>query len=173
MDKNLVLQMVKTNGKKQNERKVWAIPLESVVVPFLTMTNAMGVTSIDRDALGCPLRLARNEDRTPKISKAGRLIVQVAKPIASQVRDMRDNYIATLKTAVSEFYAENKEQYESERKAAIAAGQHILASDNAQVRRYNEAVVKAIADAEVKAKAEADSAKAEAEAIINAQLVTA
>ncbi len=167
MEKNLVVEMVgKVGTKKQSERKLWSIGLESTLLPFFSMTNASGITKIDRDAIGAPLRLAYNQDGTAKVSKAGRLIIQVAKPIRDQVTAMRESYIATLNKAVRDYVAEspeNKAAFEAEVKANIEAGKPIVTRDNGNITRFNEAIVKAEADA---AKAEADAAKAEAEAIV-------
>ena len=66
MDNNYIANLLKPVTNKSSSRKVWAIDLETVWVPFFTATNAMGGTSIPHEALGCPLRLAYNKDNSVK-----------------------------------------------------------------------------------------------------------
>ena len=69
-NRDLVISALGTPAaKKQAQRKVLTLKLEDTIIPFFTMTNADSITAIDRDALGAPIRIARDEDGTPKINK--------------------------------------------------------------------------------------------------------
>lgn len=157
MNRDLIIEMVKQSEKKQSERKVWSIPLESVLIPFMVATNAHGITKIDREAIGSPVRLARNtDDGTPKISKGGKLITQVAKPIRDHVSAMRQNYIASIVSATNELANDKPTEYEAELKASIKAGATILKRDNSDIRKFNALI-----------KSQADKVLNEAENIVN------
>ena len=77
-----IKNLLRPNASKPAGRKVWSIDLESTWLPFFTATNAMRETAIPHEALGCPLRLAYNQDASVKFSKAnpGRRILDVAGP---------------------------------------------------------------------------------------------
>ncbi len=166
MENNILIGMIGGNtAKKETEKSVWSIPL-SKVVSYITMANARGVTQVSREALGCPVVLARDKDtKEVKINKSGRLITQVAKPIRDQVTAMRVAYIAIWDKGVSDYTAtpDGKEAYDNERKACLEAGKAIALADTASQNAYNLAIINATAKAEAEAKA-----KAEAEAIVKA-----
>ena len=61
-----IKQLLIPNGKKPQGRRVWAIDLETVWMPFFTATNTMGDTALPADVLGAPLRLAYNGDGSGK-----------------------------------------------------------------------------------------------------------
>jgi hypothetical protein len=147
-----ITEMVKSSGKKTTERKVWSIGLESTLVPFFVATNATGRTSINRDAIGSPLRLAYNEDGSVKFSKTGKPIIRVAKPISDQVKVMRDNFIAGLQSFVHTVKTENAELYNAEAIACRVAGKPIADKDQANIDKIMLAI-----EAEAKAKAESEA----------------
>jgi hypothetical protein len=168
MNNDYITMLVKSNGQKTSERKVWSIGLESTLIPFFTATNATGRTKIDRDAIGSPLRLAYDQDNSVKFSKNGKPIIKVAKPIADEVKNMRVNFIANLQAFTQSVKAENAEAYNSEAIACMEAGKPIFDRDQANLNLINKAI-----EAEAKAKAEAEAelinsalnhAEAEAEA---------
>ncbi len=143
-----ITEMVKDNGKKTTERKVWSIGLETALIPFFVATNATGRTKIDRDAIGSPLRLAYNQDGSVKFSKTGKPIIRVAKPISDQVKVMRDNYIAGLQKFAHDVQQSETESYNSEATACLSAGKPIADRDQANIDKIklameNEAKLKA------------------------------
>jgi hypothetical protein len=152
MSNEMVVEMVKGTGKKQAEKRVWSIPLESTLLPFFTATNAQGITQIDRDAIGSPLRVAKKEDGTPRISKAGKLTIQVAKPIRDQVGKMRDSYIASINQYVTGYIASNKETFQKEASACVDAGRPVTAGENIVIRKYNEAIARAVKESQTDSK---------------------
>ncbi len=170
-----ITEMVKPNGKKTSERKVWSIGLESTLIPFFVATNATGRTKLDRDAIGSPLRLAYNDDNSVKFNKAGKPVIKVAKAISDQVKVMRENYIAGLQAFTHEIQQSDTDLYNSEATACLQAGKPIADRDQANLDKIklameNEAKIKAENDANL-----VRSALEHAESSENAQteLVTA
>jgi hypothetical protein len=146
-----ITEIVKASGKKTSERKVWSIGLETTLIPFFVATNTIGKTSIDRDAIGSPTRLAYNDDGSVKFSKTGRPIIKVAKPISDQVKSMRENYIANLQAMTRSIKAENEQAYIAEATACLNAGMPIAKRDQANLDK-----IVARIEAEAKAQSESD-----------------
>src|SRR4030042_4304194 len=95
---NYIKTLLKPNGKKSGERKVWSIGLQTVWLPFFVATNVQGDTAGPREALGAPLRLAKDTDGSVKFSKSGRPVLKVAPELADQIRLVRENFVSGLIT---------------------------------------------------------------------------
>jgi hypothetical protein len=115
--------------QQSSDRRVWSIPLKGVLVPFLTATNAAGETAIPSEVLGCPLRLAREKDGTPKFTSTGRPVVRVAKDISDQVRIMRDNFIHGLMAYTDTVVKGMPDAYKAQVEAAQRAGTPVAQKD--------------------------------------------
>jgi len=100
-----------------------------VVIPFFTATNVARETAIPVEALGCPLRLQREKDGTPRFGKTGRPAVRVIKDIADQVRIMRENFVSGLLNYADSVKKGMPEDYKLQVEACIAAGIPIAESD--------------------------------------------
>lgn len=171
MDKYTIMEINGTSHKKPVDKKVWSIGLETVLIPYLTASNAIGATCLNGDVLGCPVRIARNEDGTPKLNKSGKLVTSVHKQIRTQVANMRDAYIAQLRNATRFVQSTETEAYNNQVKIANRMGAEAMQSERSLIAKYEaikaEAEAEATAEAETKATAEAEAtaeAKATAEA---------
>ena len=142
-----LLQPIPERG---SDRKVWSIPLAGVLVPFFTATNAAGDTAIPSESLGCPLRLAREKDGTPRFSATGRPVVRVVKDISDQVRIMRDNLISGLMAYTDTVRKGVPDQYKAQVEANHKAGTPLAQKDADDLNDH-------IATLMAKAEAEADS----------------
>ncbi len=110
-------------SQPSSDRRVWSIPLAGVWLPFFVATNTVAETAIAADVLGAPLRLAREQDGTPKFSSKGKPVVRVVKELADQVRLVRENFVAGLMQYAASVQKampdEYKAQVEVTRKAGI------------------------------------------------------
>ncbi len=127
--KNLLMPQ----AKSPTDRRVWSIALESVWLPFLTATNAMGDTAIPLDALGCPIRLAYDKDGSVKFSKSGRPVSRVAKPISDSVSLIRQNFVANLQQYAEQVATERQEDYVKVIEQATIAGRPIKNHDRVEL----------------------------------------
>ena len=123
--------LLKPNGNKPQGRRVWSIDLEAVWLPFFLATNKMGDTAMSAEALGAPLRLAYDQDGTPKFGKTGRPVVRVVKEVADSVRLIRENFVAGLSDYTNEIVAECPDGYKAQVQAAQEAGGPIMLNDRA------------------------------------------
>ena len=121
--------LLQPNGRKPAGRRIWSIDLESVWLPFFTSTNAMKDTAIPHDALGAPLRLAYEQDGTVKFGKNGKPVVKVAKPVADNVRLVRENLVAGISAYSHGVATESPEAYKEQVALAQLAGQPIHDKD--------------------------------------------
>ncbi len=146
--KNLLLP----NAKSPTGRRVWGLDLETVWLPFLMATNAMGDTAVPADALGSPIRLAYDKDGEVKFSKSGRPISRVAKPISDNVTLIRQNFVATLQQYTEQVAESNKEEYAKVVTSARIAGEPIINHDKAELSKaiqlQVEEALRATAEAE-------------------------
>ena len=153
------------NGRKAPGRKVWSIDLEQTWLPFFLATNTAGETHISSEALGAPLTLAYNSDRTVKFSKMGRPVFRVEKELSDKVKMVRENFAASLASYAKQVYQANPDGYKAEVSKAQEAGKPIMARDRQAIdEALTTAVERAIAEAEAKPKRKPKKAKAEAEA---------
>lgn len=125
---------------KASDRRAWSIPLMGVWLPFFMATNTAGETAISQEAIGAPLRLAKEQDGTPKFSKSGKPMVKVAPAIAQQVRTVRDNFVAGLLSYAEGVANAMPTEYEAEQAACLKAGKPIVEGDKEALETYLEAV---------------------------------
>jgi len=124
------LNNVKAKDNKPAEKKSWNIPINTVLVPFLTVTNLEGRTAIPPEDLGYPVKLNRDSEGNIRFSKAtGKPMMKVAKSISNHVKGVRDNLIALMTSETSDYYTKNTETYNTERKACLEAGKLQLDQD--------------------------------------------
>ncbi len=160
---NYIKSLFKPTTKTQSERKVWSIPLSTVLIPTLTATNAMGDTAIPHEALGCPLRLGYDKTGQVKFSQSGKPVIRVAKEISDAVRTMRENLVANLMDYTHNVITDHAEAYKAEVQLARIAGEPVYQLD--KVNLDNAVKSRALAQAEAIAEAvrQAEAVKAEAE----------
>jgi hypothetical protein len=148
-------------AKKQESRKVWSIDLNTVLVPLMTATNAIGATSISREALGAPLRLSMDKkDGSVKFNSKGMPIFKVDPEITKVVTSMRENFIAGLVSQTQAIVTnpETADLYKAEAEAIAEIGAPIMANDIAIGKLATEKRRKAIvAEAIAHAQAESDA----------------
>jgi len=154
--KNLLLPTTKSPAG----RRVWAIDLETVWLPFMTATNVMGDTSVPADALGSPIRLAYNKDGSVKFSLSGRPVSRVAKPISDSVTLIRQNFVATIQQYTEQVAESKQEEYAKMVEASTIAGRPIIAKDRENLdqavqQRLEEAIREAQQEAQQEAQEEA------------------
>ena len=135
--------LLKPTSTKGASRKVWSVDLESVWLPFFTASNVQGDTSIPREALGAPLRLAKNEDGTAKFSKSGRPVLRVAPELGAQIKIVRENFVAGLVAYTGNVIKNKADDYNKEVAACQAAGKPINDQANADIEAALQAQVKA------------------------------
>ncbi len=141
---NYIVSLFKPTTKAQS-RKVWSIDLETVWLPFFTATNTTGITAIQQEALGCPLRLAYNPDGSVKFNeKTGKPVIRVAKDISDSVKLVRENFIAGLQNFTHQVCTEHEQAYQDMVKACLASGRPIANHDK---NKLNEAMAKAVEQA--------------------------
>jgi hypothetical protein len=135
-----IASLLKPQVKSQG-RKVWSVDLETVWLPFFTATNTARVTAIPHEALGAPLRLAYNRDKTVKFNeKSGKPVIRVAKELADSVKLVRENFVANLQQYAGSVRKGDNEGYSNEARLNAEAGKPIVMKDR-------EALDRAIADA--------------------------
>ncbi|MFA4837570.1 MAG: hypothetical protein WC749_16085 [Dehalococcoidia bacterium] len=154
---NYVKTLLEPATRKTASRKVWSIDLEGVWLPFFTATNVQGDTAISREALGAPLRLAKQKDGTVKFSATGRPVIRVVAELSDQIRIVRENFTASLVNYAGTVAKQNPDGYKSEVEACQKAGQPIVAQTNLDIEmaiakaneqfRMAEAIEKAASDA--------------------------
>ena len=137
---------------KGTDRRAWSIPLGGVWLPFFTATNTTGQTHISHEALGAPLRLAREKDGTPKFSEKGTPVVRVVKELGDQVRIVRENFAAGLAAHAEAVKMAMPDEYNAQVEAAHKAGGPVQESDMKALQDYMAAKAKAQADAQADAR---------------------
>ena len=148
---NYIKALLQPNGKKGTGRKVWSIDLESIWLPFFIATNVQGDTTIPRDALGAPLRLAYDKDGSVKFSKTGRPILKVAPELNQQIRLVRENFTAGLVSYAGQVAHQRPEDYQAEADACREAGEPISEKARTDIQA---AIDLALEQAKAKAEAE-------------------
>jgi len=144
------------NGK-QNGRKVWSIDLETFWVPFFTATTTSGDKVVSGEALGAPLRLAKDSDGSVKFSKSGKPVIRVVKEIAEGVKLVRENLVANGLAYINDVRQANPEGFKAIVEAALEAGSPII-------DRQDKDLQAAIARREETEREEAEAAAARATA---------
>jgi hypothetical protein len=144
-----IASLLKPQVKSQG-RKVWSVDLETVWLPFFTATNTVKATAIPHEALGAPLRLAYNPDKTVKFNeRSGKPVIRVAKELADSVRLVRENFIANLQHYAGSVRKDNPEGYTNEVRLNTEAGRPIVMADRAALdKAIEEAMSEAMKDKE-------------------------
>ena len=124
---NYIAALLQPSPVKPRGRRVWSIDLETVWVPFFTATNTAQATAIPHEALGAPLRLNYDKDGEVRFSKTGRPMLKVATEVASQIRIVRENFVANLQAFTGRVVARAKDAYKAEVEASQKAAEPILA----------------------------------------------
>jgi hypothetical protein len=140
----LLIKML-TPKQHANEKKVRSIPLDTVLIPLLTLSNALGITDIDKASLGYSIRIAHDKAGNPKFNANGQLKYEVAKPIRDNARTIHENWIDSLKVEVSQGYLANREAYDNERKAQLTASIPTQNADKIELAKI-QALVTATTD---------------------------
>ncbi|MFH1140367.1 MAG: hypothetical protein V1724_01560 [Chloroflexota bacterium] len=126
-----------------SDRKVWSVPLNGVWLPFFTATNVTGASAISADVLGAPLRLAREQDGTPKFSSKGKPVIRVVRELSDQIKMVRENYVAALVQFAATVQKAMPEEYKAQVQAAHEAGAPIMEKDVEDLTAYMEALAAA------------------------------
>ncbi len=129
-----VKALLKPTSSKGSARKVWSIDLETVWLPFFTASNVQGDTAIPREALGAPLRLAKDKDGSVKFSKSGRPVMRVAPELSTQIKIVRENFTAGLMAYAAQIAEEMPEEYKAEVEACQEAGRPIIEKAHADIQ---------------------------------------
>ncbi len=116
-------------AKQQAGRKAWSVDLQSVWIPYFTVTNMDGDTSVPNEALGAPLRLGYNKDGSVKFSASGKPVMRIAKELSDAVRDTRDNFVASLVSHAETRMHAAPDAYRKEADANRRAGKPIIDND--------------------------------------------
>ena len=128
-----IKSLLMPSTKSPQGRRVWAIDLETVWLPFFLATNTMGDTAIPVDALGSPIRLAYDKDGSVKFGKSGRPVTRVAKPLADSVTLIRQNFVANLQQYAGQVIEDRKEDYAVQLQMAQNAGKPIIDHDRSEL----------------------------------------
>jgi hypothetical protein len=122
--------LIQPRPKSESGRKVWSIDLQYVWLPFFTATNVQGDTAIPHEAIGAPLRLAKDKDGSVKFNKAGRPVLRVAGELSEQIRMVRENFVAGLVSYSGQVMKAKPDEYKSEAEACHQAGAPIMQKAN-------------------------------------------
>ena len=141
--------MLKPTLKKGSDKRAWSIPVATTWVPFFTATNVKGLTTIEPDVLGAPLRLAREKDGSIKFSKEGRPMTRVHTVLAEHVKVARDNYEADLLAFAGNVAREMPGKYKAQVELAQRAAEPVTAQMDQDVDDFLAALAAEQAAAEV------------------------
>jgi hypothetical protein len=135
---------------KSQVRRIWSIDLETVWLPFFTATNTVKATAIPHEALGAPLRLAYNPDKTVRFNeRSGKPVIRVARELADSVKLVRENFIANLQQYAGSVRKGNPEGYTNEVRLNTEAGRPIVLADRSALdKAIEEAMTEAMKDRE-------------------------
>ena len=125
--------LIQPRPKSESGRKVWSIDLQYVWLPFFTATNTQGDTAIPHEAIGAPLRLAKDKDGSVKFAKSGRPVLRVAGEISDQIRMVRENFVAGLVNYAGQVMKAKPDEYKAEAEACHQAGAPIIEKANTDI----------------------------------------
>ena len=131
-----LLQDRPQKGAGAADRRAWSIPVFGVWVPFFTATNATGESHISAEALGYPVRLAKDTDGTPKFGKSGRPILRAVKELSDQVRIVRENFVSGLKLYADNVAKDMPTEYGAQVALAQAKGEFLAKKDITALEAY-------------------------------------
>ena len=123
---NYITTLLQPTASKPTGRRVWSIDLETVWLPFFLATNTVQATAIPSDALGAPLRLAYDKDGEVRFTKSGRPSLKVATSVATQIRVVRENFVANLLSFAGKVMSQAKDDYKAQVEAAHKAAEPIV-----------------------------------------------
>ena len=165
--------LLQPTPQRGTDRRVWSIPLGGVLIPFFTASNATGESAIPAESLGCPLRLMREKDGTPKFSPSGRPVVRVVKDISDQVRIMRDNFISGLMAYTDTVRKGMPDQFKAQVEASRKAGEPVAYKDASDLDAYLAALTEKVAQKSWAEKDPSDNGQGVAQAQPERELVPA
>ena len=131
-----VKTMLTPTLKKGGDKRAWSIPVSTTWVPFFTATNVKGLTTMEPDVLGAPLRLAKDKDGSIKFSKAGRPMTRVHPVLAEHVKVARENYEADLLNYAGNVAREMPKQYKAQVELAQRAAEPVTAQMDQDVEDF-------------------------------------
>ncbi len=147
--------LFKPQAAKATSRKVWSIDLSTVWIPFYTAANVTGDAKVSPDALGAPLRLAKDKDGVVRFSQNGEPVLRVNKELSDQIRLAKENFefgLVSFAVSVQKANPDGyREQVAANMKAALPIHQQIVAD-------IDEAIALRAAEAEAAKAAAAASA---------------
>jgi hypothetical protein len=144
-----IKSMLTPTLKKGGDKRAWSIPVATTWVPFFTATNVKGLTTVEADVLGAPLRLARNTDGSIKFTKAGRPMTRVHPVIAEHVKVAREHYEAELLAYAGNVARELPGKYKAQVELAQRAAEPVTAQMDQDVLDFLAALAAEQAAAEV------------------------
>lgn len=125
--------------------------MESVWVPFFTATNAMGDTNISHETLGAPIRLGLQKDGSVRFTQTGRPSMRIAPELSTQIRVVRENFVASLQSYTGTVIEEHTAAYRTQVERNQNAGSPMLAQDakllQEELDRLERVTLEAVAEA--------------------------
>lgn len=125
----VIADLLRPLTQTQSERRVWSIPLNTVWVPFFTAAKVQGVSNMSNEALGAPVRLGRAKDGSVRFGANGKPVLQVNKELATGVRTVRNNFVASLMDFTSHTAKTRAEDYKAQLMAAAKAAAPVVEAD--------------------------------------------
>ena len=125
--------VLQPRAKSESGRKVWSIDLQYVWLPFFTASNVQGETAIPREAIGAPLRLAKDKDGSVRFNKTGRPVLKVAGELSEAIRMVRENTVAGWMAFAGQVMKAKPDEYRAESQACHEAGAPIIQKANADI----------------------------------------
>ncbi len=129
MNQSAIAALLTPTKGQTSDKRIWGIPLAGVWKPFFTATNVAGDTAISKEALGAPVRLAREKDGTPKLSKTGKPVMRVVKELSDHVRTVRENFSYGLLAYAANVQKEHADEFKAMVTACDKAGEPIVQKD--------------------------------------------
>jgi len=125
--------LIQPRQKSESGRKVWSIDLQYVWLPFFTATNVQGDTAIPHEAIGAPLRLAKDKDGSIRFNKTGRPVLKVAGELSEAIRMVRENFVAGLTGYAGQVMKAKPDDYKAMAESCHKAGTPIIERANADI----------------------------------------
>ena len=126
---SFISALVSPGPGSNSGKKSWSIDVESVWVPFFTATNAMGDTNISHETLGAPIRLGLQKDGSVRFTQTGRPSMRIAPELSTQIRVVRENFVASLQDYTGTVIEEHADAYRAQVERNQGAGTPLLAQD--------------------------------------------
>ena len=126
---SFISALVSPGPGSNSGKKSWSIDVESVWVPFFTATNAMGDTNISHETLGAPIRLGLQKDGSVRFTQTGRPSMRIAPELSTQIRVVRENFVASLQDYTGTVIEEHTDAYRAQVERNQHSGSPLLAQD--------------------------------------------